>query len=92
MGNPVKDTSRNVSDVPYVSSAVPITLRSSIEFTEKEREKAEAIIRTFAPLASSIQYKVDDELIGGFIIEIGDYVIDLSVKNELNDISSYILN
>lgn len=57
-------------------------IKKELTFFLKERYKAKEIILT---------ENIDDKLIGGMKIEIGDEIIDLTVKNKIKKLEEYLI-
>ena len=68
-----------------VTTAVPLEAAQLAAFQTK-------IAAQFGAKDVILDTKVDPEIIGGFIIEIGDRQIDASVKRDLNDIKKQFLD
>lgn len=59
---------------------------SSSVLSKKQEEKVIKIINSKFGI-EHVQFKVDEELIGGIKVKIGDEVLDLSLQNKLNDLT-----
>ncbi|MFX0555995.1 ATP synthase F1 subunit delta [Maribacter sp. CXY002] len=71
-------------DVAYVTTAVPMT-----EALEKK------VLKQVAALTGnevSIQNKIDESIIGGFVLRVGDLQYDASVANKLNNLRREFTN
>ncbi|MGO5052889.1 ATP synthase F1 subunit delta [Lachnospiraceae bacterium LCP25S3_G4] len=66
--------------IAYVTTAIPLV------DTQKEAI-VERLLRTTRYESFEMQYSVDESLIGGMIIRIGDRVVDSSIKTKLNELS-----
>ncbi len=62
--------------IAYVTSAAELSDR-------QKRQVEERLLATTAYEAFEIQFSVDEELIGGLVIRIGDRVVDSSIKSRL---------
>ena len=59
-----------------------------MELTEAEKDKIEKrLLETTDYKSFEMDYKVDEELIGGMVIRIGDRVVDSSIKTKLYNLS-----
>jgi F-type H+-transporting ATPase subunit delta len=62
------------------------TVTSAVELTEKGREVIEARLLELTNYKSfETTYVVDESLIGGLVIRIGDRVVDSSIKTKLQN-------
>lgn len=71
--------------VAYVTSAVPLS------DAQKEQMK-QKLLATTDYENFEMKYKVDEALIGGVVIRVGDKVVDSSVRTRLNLMSKELLN
>ncbi len=62
--------------IAYVTSAAELSDR-------QKKQVEERLLATTAYEAFEIQFSVDEELIGGLVIRIGDRVVDSSIKSRL---------
>ena len=66
--------------IAYVSSAV--------ELSDKQREAVlNKLLTTTSYKEFQMHYSIDESLIGGMVIRIGDRVVDSSVKTKLDQMS-----
>lgn len=70
--------------VAYVSSALPLK-----EAQKKEIEKK--LLETTEFREMEMHYQVDEKLIGGLVIRIGDRVVDSSIRTKLTELESQLL-
>lgn len=71
--------------VVYVSTPLPLD--------EAACKKVEAkLLATTDYVTLEMNYSVDESLIGGMVIRIGDRVVDSSIKNKLNELTKELLN
>lgn len=70
--------------VAYVTSARELSGQQKAAIEEK-------LLKTTSYLSYEMNYKVDESLIGGIIIRIGDRVIDSSIKTKLSELSKELL-
>ena len=69
--------------VAYVSTAA--------ELSDAQKEKVEKrLLETTSFETFEMNYTVDESLLGGMVIRIGDRVIDTSIKNKLNSLSKQL--
>ena len=69
--------------VAYVATAMALN----------ERQKAcveKRLLETTAYETFEMNYTVDDTLLGGMVIRVGDRVVDTSIKNKLRDLSKQL--
>jgi F-type H+-transporting ATPase subunit delta len=68
-----------------------VNVKSSIKFTaEQEETLSEKVKQMTKADKVKLEVTVDSSLIGGFVIQIGSKTIDTSIKNQLQEISSYL--
>ena len=69
--------------VAYVSTAAPLS--------ESQKEKVEKrLLETTAYETFEMNYAVDEALLGGMVIRVGDRVVDTSIQNKLRDLSKQL--
>lgn len=61
----------------YVTSATPLT-------DQQKSDVEKRLLETTQYESFRMNYKVDEELIGGMVIQIGDRVVDSSIRTKLN--------
>lgn len=71
-------------DVATVTTAVPLT--SALE------KKVLAIVKALTGNQVSLENKVDESIVGGFILRVGDLQYDASVANKLNTLKREFTN
>lgn len=69
--------------VAYVSTAAPLNE------CQKENVK-KRLLETTSYEAFEMNYMVDESLLGGMVIRIGDRVVDTSIKNKLRELSKQL--
>lgn len=69
--------------VAYVSTAAPLNER------QKENVK-KRLLETTSYEAFEMNYMVDESLLGGMVIRVGDRVVDTSIKNKLKSLSKQL--
>ncbi|MBN2572669.1 MAG: ATP synthase F1 subunit delta [Ignavibacteriales bacterium] len=65
-----------------------VSVRSQVPLLEKQKNEVSAIIQNFTKQKIQINYIEDKKILGGFVIQIGDKIIDGSVKNQLNKLKN----
>ncbi|MBO5057312.1 MAG: F0F1 ATP synthase subunit delta [Lachnospiraceae bacterium] len=70
--------------VAYVTTAIPLG-------TAKQKEIEEKLLSTTSYKQMEMHYQVDEELIGGMVIRIGDRVVDSSIKTRLFELRRQLL-
>ena len=70
--------------IAYVTSAAELSDR-------QKRQVEERLLATTAYEAFEIQFSVDEELIGGLVIRIGDRVVDSSIKSRLYEMRKELM-
>ena len=69
--------------VAYVTTA--------IKLNESQKEKVEKrLLETTAYETFEMNYAVDEALLGGMVIRVGDRVVDTSIQNKLRDLSKQL--
>lgn len=77
--------------VDQKSGIVRVKVKSPVEFTEDQSKKLEAKFSEMTNKDVKVTYQKDDSLIGGFIAQFGDTVVDASVKNQLRLLKKKLL-
>lgn len=70
--------------IAYVTTAMDLS-------EAKKKEVEERLLATTSFKEMEMHYQVDEDLIGGMIIRIGDRVVDSSVKNKLFELQRKLL-
>lgn len=70
--------------IAYVSTAIPLS-------EAKKKEIEERLLATTSFQQMEMHFSVDEDLIGGMIIRIGDRVVDSSIKTELFEMKRQLL-
>ncbi len=70
--------------IAYVTTAIDLS-------EVKKKEVEERLLATTSFKKMEIHYQVDEDLIGGMVIRIGDRVVDSSVKNKLFELQRELL-
>lgn len=65
---------------------VPITLTSAVALGDKTKEAILAKVQTLVKGQLEVEEKIDESLIGGFMVRMGDTQIDASVASQLNNL------
>lgn len=66
---------------------------TAIQLTERQKEKVEKkLLETTKYETFEMNYLVDEGLIGGMVIRIGDRVVDSSIRAKLNELSRELRN
>ncbi|MEE9438530.1 MAG: ATP synthase F1 subunit delta [Saprospiraceae bacterium] len=73
-------------------STVKLTTATAISDTALEKIKAKLLNSDITAQSIEIETTIDESLIGGFVIEIGDKLIDASVAHKLNKLSKELTN
>lgn len=71
-------------DIAYVTSAVPLT-------ADLEKKVLEQVTKITGKKVT-VENKVDESIIGGFVLRIGDLQYDASVSNKLNSLKREFTN
>jgi F-type H+-transporting ATPase subunit delta len=73
-------------------SSVILTTASPISDVALEAIKAKLLASTATDQVVEVETKIDESIIGGFIVEIGDNLIDASVSHKLAELAKEITN
>ncbi len=91
----IKDIFRNfIFKYNEINKIKNVAIITTIEPDKEIVEKITRLIHKIVPN----EYKINlndiknDEIIGGFILEVGDYQLDASIKGKLNQIKSNLIN
>jgi len=69
------------------------TIVTTLPLTDTLREKFRAmVLKTTGGKSVELDEKVDPNLIGGYVLRIGDQQIDSSVRNQLNELKLQLMN
>ncbi|MBN1638918.1 MAG: ATP synthase F1 subunit delta [Ignavibacteriales bacterium] len=68
-----------------------VLVRSSIPLSDKQKIEVNQLIKKFTKQKIEVDYTQDKNLIGGFIIQIGDKIIDASLKNQFNKLKKKLI-
>ena len=70
--------------IAYVSTAKPLT-------DEQKKAVAGKLLETTEYVDFQMNYTVDESLIGGMVIRIGDRVVDSSIKHKIDELSRSLM-
>ena len=70
---------------------VKVSLISSKELTKKDLDEISKELSQSMGAILKFDYKVDKELIGGLKLQLGSFMIDTSIKNELKKYKQLML-
>ena len=73
-------------------SSVTLTTATPISADALETIKAKLLASTATDQVVDVETKVDESIIGGFIVEIGDKLIDASVSHKLAELAKAMTN
>jgi F-type H+-transporting ATPase subunit delta len=69
------------------------TVITTVPLTDTLREKFKAIVlKTTGGKLVELEEKIDQKLIGGYVLRVGDQQIDGSIRNQLNELRLQFLN
>ncbi len=70
--------------IAYVTTAIPLSMA-------KQKEVEEKLLSTTSFKKMEMHFQVDEELIGGMVIRIGDRVVDSSIRTRLFEMRRQLL-
>lgn len=62
---------------------VKVEITTAVELSKEEKESLKEKIDGYTNLKSTAVYKLDRNLIGGFVVKISDVILDASIKRQL---------
>ncbi len=71
---------------------VNIIVTSVIELSENQKKELNKKLEAYTNKKVRINFKTDDTIVGGFIIRIGDSIIDASVVHQLDLLKNKFLD
>ncbi|MBC8387715.1 MAG: ATP synthase F1 subunit delta [Actinobacteria bacterium] len=77
---------RKNNDRIEIETGVEAEVLSVIDLNENIKEKIKKVLENKTGLNIKIKNRIDKSILGGIIIKIGDRVIDLSIKNKIEDL------
>lgn len=81
-----------ISEIKSVKGIGVADVTTALELTDVQKKAVEAkLLETTSFKSMEINYKVDEDIIGGMIIRIGDRVVDSSVQTKLNKLQRELL-
>lgn len=88
----LSDVVAKALELAYQKASIQIAyVSSSLELTSSQEESLTEKLQTMTG-ASQIKLKlsIDENLLGGFVVQVGSKIIDNSVKGQLRQLSSYL--
>jgi F-type H+-transporting ATPase subunit delta len=70
---------------------VPVKVTAAVELTDDERDKLAENLRKALRQEPVLNVRVDPDLLGGLVVQVGDTVIDTSVRSRLQSLRSILL-
>ena len=65
-----------------------VTVATPMELSETQKEElVKKLLATTKYVKLEVDYKIDESLIGGMVIRIGDRVVDSSIKTKLSELT-----
>jgi F-type H+-transporting ATPase subunit delta len=71
---------------------VPVKVLTATELTDLQRDKLSTLLATKFKMTPVLAVHVDPKLLGGMIVQVGDRVIDTSVRTRLETIRTLLLD
>ena len=82
-----------INEVKALKGIGVATVATAFDLSDKQKDDVEKkLIETTSYKKMEITYSVDEDLIGGMVIRIGDRVVDSSVQSKLNKLQRELLN
>lgn len=69
-----------------------VTVSAVVELTEEQKKEVTAFLEKKFNKKITVHGVIDEEILGGFVAEAGDTIIDASLKNKLRNVKSKLLN
>jgi F-type H+-transporting ATPase subunit delta len=70
---------------------VPVKVTAAVELTDDERNKLAENLRAVLRQEPVLNVRIDPDLLGGLVVQVGDTVIDTSVRSRLQSLRSILL-
>jgi F-type H+-transporting ATPase subunit delta len=70
---------------------VPVVVRSAVPLQDDQRERLLQELRQTFGKEPILQAKVDPSLLGGLVVQVGDWLYDASVRTRLDNIRKYLI-
>lgn len=68
-----------------------VLVRSSIPLSDKQKIEVNDLIKKFTKQKIKVNYTQDKNIIGGFVVQIGDKIIDASLLNQFNKLKKKLI-
>lgn len=75
-----------IDEYKFLKGIKTATVITAVGFDEQTKKKIAGLMTSISDKTIELTYKVDESLIGGFVLNTGDKQFDSSVKNKLNSI------
>lgn len=76
-----------------INKITPVTIKSAVEMSDKVTNELIEKLKEVASLdKTTVEKQIDPELIGGFVLQFEDKLLDASVKNRLKELSQLVDN
>lgn len=76
------------SDFDVGRSGVLVT--SAVTLNEAEKERIKHLVENLSSKKFNYRYEINKEVLGGLRIELGDLIIDTSLKNALSELTELL--
>ena len=70
---------------------VRVTVRSAVELDEAQKDKLRDVLRAALQLEPILNTRVDPDLLGGLVVQVGDEVLDSSVRTRIDNFRNQLL-
>jgi F-type H+-transporting ATPase subunit delta len=70
---------------------LPVLVRTAVPLSDGQRDRLLEDLRTGFKLEPVLETRIDADLLGGMILQVGDLVMDASVRGELDNLQKQLL-
>jgi len=74
-----------------IAKPITVDVRTALPLSDAQKEKIGAVLQKRLDVSSEINEIVDESLLGGFQVQIGSSLIDLSTKAKMHDLKDILL-
>ncbi len=74
------------------SGRVPVKITTAVPFTDEQKTKLTANLKDLLKQDPVLDVRVDPDLLGGLVIQVGDSVVDTSVRTRIQSLRTLLLD